>query len=171
MKRLAIVALSSAVILVAGCGSSKATTASSVPAVAVTAAASSSAPSSAAPAATSAAAAVTTAPAADTTALPASTAAPVTAPPPSPDLITISVTVGKDTSPTRVENIPYGKTVQISLLNPIADDEFHIHGIDIEQALKAGQQGLISFVADKGGSYELESHVTKGVLLTLVVKE
>ena len=79
------------------------------------------------------------------------------------------MTVGKDDSPTRVNKVPLGATVQLALLNPTADDEFHLHGYDIEQKGKAGGQGIISFVADKRGSFTLENHLDGRVLLTLVV--
>jgi hypothetical protein len=62
-----------------------------------------------------------------------------------------------------------GATVQLAVLNPSSDDEFHLHGYDIEQAVKAGGQGIISFVADKPGSFDLESHMANKPLLTLVV--
>jgi hypothetical protein len=166
MKRLARYALIPAVLAFAGCGSSTKAAVTSVPAVAVTI------PAAAATTA-AAAASVTTAAQAETSVAPVTTAAavtaPATAPPVDPSLVTISVTVGKDSSPTREENVKLGSTVQISLLNPTANDEFHLHGFDIEQAQKAGEQGLLSFVADKAGRFELESHVTNAPLLILVV--
>ncbi len=81
----------------------------------------------------------------------------------------ISVTVGKDDSPTRLEKVALGATVQLALLNPKVDDEFHLHGYDIEQKVKGGAQGIVSFVADQRGSFALESHQTEKVLVTLVV--
>ena len=159
MKKLAVIGALSAVILVAGCGSSSKATVTSIPPVSITASTASGA--TVAP--------ITTAAVGATTVAPATTPAAVTAPALATNIITISLTVGKDTSPSRVENIKLGSTVQVSLLNPTANDKFHLHGIDIEQALKAGEQGLISFVADKAGSYELESHVTNAALVTLVV--
>ena len=96
---------------------------------------------------------------------------PATAPPLPTNIVNISVTVGKDSSPTREEKVKLSATVQIALLNPTANDEFHLHGYDIEQAQKAGEQGLLSFVADKAGRFELESHVTNAPLLILVVAQ
>jgi hypothetical protein len=103
-----------------------------------------------------------------TTAAAATTAA--TAPPVATNIVNISVTVGKDSSPTREEKVKLNATVQIALLNPTANDEFHLHGYEIEQAQKAGEQGLLSFVADKAGRFELESHVTNAPLVVLVVE-
>lgn len=81
----------------------------------------------------------------------------------------ISVTVGVDAAPDRVEKVRLGATVQLALLNPTGDDAFHLHGYDIEQKVKAGQKGIVSFVADKAGSFTLESHLDDKVQLTMVV--
>lgn len=62
-----------------------------------------------------------------------------------------------------------GATVQLALLNPSVDDEFHLHGYDIDQKVKAGAQGIVSFVSDQRGSFALESHLNDKVLVTLVV--
>jgi hypothetical protein len=168
MKRLARYALIPAVLVFSSCGSSTKAAVTSVPAVAVTVAATPATTVSVAPAAPA-----TTAAMAETSVVPVTSAAaattPLTVPPLDPSLVTISVTVGKDSSPTREEKVKLGSTVQISLLNPTANDEFHLHGFDIEQAQKAGEQGLLSFVADKAGRFELESHVTNAPLLMLVV--
>jgi hypothetical protein len=166
MKRLARYALIPTVILIAGCASSSKAAVTSIPPVSVTVAAAATATTSPATTATTVAmSAGSVVPA--TTVAAATTAA--TAPPVATNIVNISVTVGKDSSPTREEKVKLNATVQIALLNPTADDEFHLHGYDIEQAQKAGEQGLLSFVADKAGRFELESHVTKAPLVILVV--
>jgi hypothetical protein len=163
MKRLARYALIPTVLLVAGCGSSSQAAVTSISPVSVTVAAAATTATS--PATTAAMSAESVLPA--TTVAAATTAA--TAPPLASNIVNISVTVGKDSSPTREETVKLNATVQIALLNPTANDEFHLHGYDIEQAQKAGEQGLLSFVADKAGRFELESHVTNAPLLILVV--
>jgi hypothetical protein len=163
MKRLARYALITTVILVAGCSSSSKAAVTSIPPVSVTVASPATVTTS--PATTAAMSAESVVPA--TTGAAATTAA--TAPPVATNIVNISVTVGKDSSPTREEKVKLNATVQIALLNPSANDEFHLHGYDIEQAQKAGEQGLLSFVADKAGRFELESHVTNAPLLILVV--
>ena len=64
-----------------------------------------------------------------------------------------------------------GSKVQIKLLNPDADDEFHLHGYDLSANATAGQEVSIDFTADQLGSFDLESHVTGEWILTLVVEE
>ena len=92
--------------------------------------------------------------------------APATAP---SNLRKITITVGKDSSPTRVEKVPLGADVQIAMTNPTQTDEFHLHGYDLKQEAPAGQAAVFSFVADIKGRFELESHHAKGVLLTIEV--
>jgi hypothetical protein len=165
MKRLARYALIPTVLLLGGCGSSSKAAVTSIPAVSVTADATS---------ATSSALTATTAVMSPDSVVPTTTAAAATtaatAPPVATNIVNISVTVGKDSSPTREEKVKLNATVQIALLNPTANDEFHLHGYEIEQAQKAGEQGLLSFVADKAGRFELESHVTNAPLVVLVVE-
>jgi hypothetical protein len=164
MKRLARYALIPTVLLLGGCGSSSKAAVTSIPAVSVTADATS---------ATSSALTATTAVMSPDSVVPTTTAAATTAataPPVATNIVNISVTVGKDSAPTREEKVKLNATVQIALLNPTANDEFHLHGYEIEQAQKAGEQGLLSFVADKAGRFELESHVTNAPLVVLVVE-
>ncbi|CAB4994586.1 unannotated protein [freshwater metagenome] len=62
--------------------------------------------------------------------------------------------------------------MRLKILNPDADDEFHLHGYDLESGVTpAGQEAIIEFTADKLGTFDLESHVTSEWILTLVVEE
>jgi hypothetical protein len=83
----------------------------------------------------------------------------------------ISVTVGVDDDPGRIEQVPLGATVSLSVTNPSADDEFHLHGFDLgdDQVMPAGQTATFTFVANQLGSFELESHETGDVLMVLEV--
>lgn len=166
MKRLAVLATLAAVTFVAGCSSSTKVTITSTPAVAITVSAPTTALSTTIVAPSSAGSAL---PAVSTKASSPESTAAVAAPPKSSNIVSISLIVGKNSSPTRVEKVKLGSVVQISLLNPDAKDSFHLHGVDIEQDQLAGQQGLMSFTADTPGSFALESHLTDKVLLTVVV--
>ncbi len=83
----------------------------------------------------------------------------------------ISVTVGVDADPDRIERVPLGVTVSLSVTNPAASDEFHLHGFDLgdEQVIPAGQRATFTFVANQVGAFELESHETGDVLMILEV--
>jgi hypothetical protein len=129
-----------------------------------------------------------------TTAAPAATEAPTTLPTPdSVDLppipvgtndiplpppvdtvdapLLIEVEVGLDSGPDRIETVAAGSIVTISIVNPLADDEFHLHDYDLgdDQLIPAGQPATFTFVADRTGDFELESHDTGDVYLVLRV--
>jgi hypothetical protein len=83
----------------------------------------------------------------------------------------VSVIVGTDSSPDRIEEVALGANVQVTLSNPQADDEFHLHGYDLSPGeTKMGEASIISFTADKAGDFEIESHVTEDVLVIIRVK-
>jgi len=85
--------------------------------------------------------------------------------------IEISVTVGTDSATDRVEEVPLGAQVNITLTNPNADDEFHLHDYDLTAGkTPKGEAAVISFTADKAGLFDLESHVTEEVLVVISVK-
>ena len=82
----------------------------------------------------------------------------------------IDVTVGEDSSPDRIELVEVDASVRITLTNPAAEDEYHLHGYDIVTSKMApGMPATISFTADEPGTFELESHVTGDVLVVLEI--
>lgn len=83
--------------------------------------------------------------------------------------VQIDVVVGVDSGPDRVERVAVGSDITLNITNPDADDEFHIHVVDFEQAAPAGQMATFNFTADTPGEYEVESHVTEDVLLIIEV--
>jgi hypothetical protein len=83
----------------------------------------------------------------------------------------VSVTVGTDSAADRVEEVPLGSQVNITLTNPNADDEFHLHEYDLSTGeTPKGEAAVISFTADKAGLFDLESHVTDEVLVIISIK-
>jgi hypothetical protein len=113
------------------------------------------------------AAAATTAPAPD----PATTVPPTTGSeqPAESDVAEITVLVGLDSSPDRVEPVRLGQEVVITMQSD-QDEEYHLHGFDLSQKAAAGVEATFSFVADQPGRFELESHLTGDVLLVLDVQ-
>lgn len=108
----------------------------------------------------------------DTADIPVPTAAPTTvATSSTPEPIAITVTVGVDSGPDRVDSIPVGSLVTITVVNPSSPDEFHLHGYDLGdgQELPAGQPATFTFTADTPGRFELESHDTDDVIMILEV--
>lgn len=85
--------------------------------------------------------------------------------------VEISVIIGQTSGSAVAYQATLGSKVQFKILNPDADDEFHLHGYDLTTTATAGQEAMIEFTADQLGSFDLESHVTGDWILTLVVEE
>ena len=94
---------------------------------------------------------------------------------PSNGPVQIGITVGQNDFTSTdgadgVFDVPLGASVEIFVTNPSADDEFHLHGYDLEATAAKGQTGTISFTADQAGEFEVESHITETVVARIVVK-
>jgi len=88
------------------------------------------------------------------------------------EVVEISVIIGQTSGSAVAYQATLGSTVRLKILNPDADDEFHLHGYDLDGGVTpAGQEAIIEFTADKLGTFDLESHVTGEWILTLVVEE
>jgi len=83
--------------------------------------------------------------------------------------VQVDVVVGIDSGPDRVERVGVGSDVTVNITNPDAADEFHVHGIELEQSVDAGVTATFNFVADTPGTYEIESHETEEVLVVIEV--
>ena len=64
--------------------------------------------------------------------------------------------------------VALGQTVVLRLLSD-TDQEYHVHGYDLEKQAAAGVEATFEFTADTAGSFEVESHTTDKVLATLQV--
>jgi hypothetical protein len=83
----------------------------------------------------------------------------------------IIVHVGVDDAATvgsRVENVTLGENVILRLTSD-SDEEYHIHGYDLDQRVAAGVEAQFEFTADQAGDFEVESHVSDKVYLVLHV--
>ena len=83
----------------------------------------------------------------------------------------IIVHVGVDdaaTTGSRVENVPLGSDVVLRLTSD-SDENYHVHGYDLEQKVAAGVEAQFEFTADKAGDFEVESHNTDKVYVVLHV--
>jgi hypothetical protein len=65
--------------------------------------------------------------------------------------------------------VELGRTVRIVVSSDQAD-EVHLHGYDLDAPTGPGAPGVIEFVADQAGLFELETHETGLVLLQLQVE-
>ncbi len=85
-------------------------------------------------------------------------------------IVRISVTVGVDAGPDRIEEVSVGDAIELTLVNPEDADEFHVHGVDLGgDETPAGKEKVFSFTATETGDYEVESHATGEVLVVIRV--
>ncbi len=81
-----------------------------------------------------------------------------------------SFTIGTNTGKDVVFEVQQGDNVKLSFVNPDAADEVHLHDYDLTTGeMKKGVASSISFTAENAGDFEVESHVSEELLLTLRV--
>jgi hypothetical protein len=98
---------------------------------------------------------------------PASTT-PVTDAPATGDAMEIIIDVDDPAQLGQTWPVGLGQTVVLRLLSD-TDQEYHLHGYDIEVPAAAGVEATIEFTADQAGDFEVESHTTDEVLALLQV--
>ncbi len=85
--------------------------------------------------------------------------------------VEISVEVGVDSGPDRIEEVALGSLVRITVVNEEDDDDVHLHGYDLSGGeVEAGEPTVFEFEASTAGEFEVESHMTGEVLMILVVR-
>jgi len=103
----------------------------------------------------------------DTTVAPDTTSIASTA-----DTEKFTLTVGENSGETNIISFTKGSNVELTIVNPEADDEIHLHGYDLTTGeLAKGSKSVISFVADEAGDFEIESHVSETVLSIVRITE
>ncbi|MDA0192443.1 MAG: hypothetical protein O3A24_03360 [Actinobacteria bacterium] len=87
------------------------------------------------------------------------------------EIVEISLTIDENSGPNEQQQIALGSTVRLSVVNPNASDEIHVHGYDISTGdMAAGETSVIEFVADEAGTFDIESHISEEVVLLLIVE-
>jgi Rieske Fe-S protein len=104
----------------------------------------------------------------DTTAAATTTTVPATDAPAEGDAVEIIIDVDDPAQLGKTWPVALGQTVVLRLLSD-TDQEYHVHGYDIETQAAAGVEATIEFTADQAGDFEVESHTTDTVLGTLQV--
>jgi guanyl-specific ribonuclease Sa len=104
----------------------------------------------------------------DTTAAATTTTVPATDAPAEGDAVEIIIDVDDPAQLAKTWPVALGQTVVLRLLSD-TDQEYHVHGYDIETQAAAGVEATIEFTADQAGDFEVESHTTDTVLGTLQV--
>ena len=83
-------------------------------------------------------------------------------------VIEVRLAKGAVLPPTGRVRVPLGSRVVIRFTSDIADT-VHVHGYDVEKAVRAGTTTDIAFVADRQGTFEVETHDSTMVLMQLQV--
>ena len=103
----------------------------------------------------------------DTTTVPDTTSIASTS-----DTEKFTLTIGENSGESNIITFTKGSNVELTIVNPEADDEIHLHGYDLTTGdLAKGTKSVMSFVADEAGDFEIESHVSETVLSIVRVTE
>ena len=85
---------------------------------------------------------------------------------------TFTFTVGENSGFNNIISFTKGSNVELTIVNPNADDEVHLHGYDLTTGdLPKNEKAVISFIADEAGDFEIESHITEEVLSIVRISE
>ena len=101
------------------------------------------------------------------TSAPTSTASKETPESGTPSTESVAIEIDADAGVPEVASVALGSPVVIQVFSE-TEREFHLHGYDIELM---GDEVTFDFIADKLGDFELESHESGEILLTLSVVE
>jgi hypothetical protein len=113
-------------------------------------------------------AAPTTAGTIPATTTPPDSTAPVTDAPATGGPVEIIIDVDDPAQIGQTWPVALGQTVVLRLLSD-TDQEYHVHGYDIEVPTAAGVEATIEFTADQAGDFEVESHTSDALLAMLQV--
>ena len=73
--------------------------------------------------------------------------------------MTVRITAGKVQGGVQTVKVPAGQTVTLSGVSDVADS-LHVHGYDETLELTPGKEASLTFTADVGGVFEVETHET-----------
>ena len=83
--------------------------------------------------------------------------------------VEITVSGGSVSNPQSRVDVEVGAPVRL-LVTSDTDDELHVHGVDIEQPLVAGQPTALEFVPAEPGLYDVETHDSRLLLVQVAAR-
>jgi len=86
-----------------------------------------------------------------------------------PVVVSINVVNGRPVGGIKRPSITKGRTVRL-VVRTNAGTAVHLHGYDLQKAVKKGSPTVIQFVAKVPGRFEVELHPTDSLLAQLTVK-
>jgi heme/copper-type cytochrome/quinol oxidase subunit 2 len=91
--------------------------------------------------------------------------------PEAPQAVTVDVTIknGSVTPNGTTLDVAKGGSVTVNVTSDAAD-EIHVHGIDQELQVEPGVPASMTFTADQGGVFEMESHHLDKLVVKFAVR-
>jgi heme/copper-type cytochrome/quinol oxidase subunit 2 len=84
-------------------------------------------------------------------------------------VVDVTVSGGSVSTPQSRVDVEVGAPVRL-LVTSDTDDELHVHGVDIEQPLVAGQPTVLDFVPPEPGVYDVETHDSHLLLVQVAAR-
>jgi hypothetical protein len=84
-------------------------------------------------------------------------------------VVEVTVSGGSVSTPQSRVDVEVGAPVRLVVTSD-TDDELHVHGVDIEQPLVAGQPTVLEFVPAEPGLYDVETHDSHLLLVQIAAR-
>jgi hypothetical protein len=84
-------------------------------------------------------------------------------------VVEVTVSGGSVSTPQGRVDVEVGAPVRLVVTSD-TDDELHVHGVDIEQPLVAGQATVLEFVPTEPGLYDVETHDSHLLLVQIAAR-
>jgi hypothetical protein len=84
-------------------------------------------------------------------------------------VVEVTVSGGSVSTPQGRVDVEVGAPVRLVVTSD-TDDELHVHGVDIEQPLVAGQATVLEFVPTESGLYDVETHDSHLLLVQIAAR-
>lgn len=104
----------------------------------------------------------------DPQAIPADATVPAPVPQTGPLVVTLRVVDGRLVDGPDLIRVEQGRELTLYISSD-REDEFHLHGYDLQVALKSGETRSLSFAAEKSGRFDFELHRAHAALGALEV--
>jgi hypothetical protein len=84
-------------------------------------------------------------------------------------VVEVTVSDGSVRTPQSRVDVEVGTPVRLVVTSD-TDDELHVHGVDLEHPLLAGQPTVLEFVPPEPGVYDVETHDTHLMLVQIAAR-
>jgi FtsP/CotA-like multicopper oxidase with cupredoxin domain len=84
-------------------------------------------------------------------------------------VVEVTVSAGSVSTPLSRVDVEVGTPVRLVVTSD-THDELHVHGVDLEQPLVAGQPTVLEFVPPEPGVYDVETHDSHLMLVQIAAR-